>query len=112
MYKFSINGATVAIVDKPVWIRRQRNGCFGQTDRIKARGVAIDGKPYNLAGYDIGGVATVEYEEVQGGTYLLRQEANIDYLSMMTGIDLPNENDAPGPEPVDEPDNTETEGEE
>lgn len=91
MYKFTIDGATIALSDSPVWIYVQRNGCFGQCDRINATGVVLDNKRYNLAGHDIGGVATVDYEEIQGGTFILKQEANIDYLSMMTGIDLPNE---------------------
>lgn len=93
MYKFSVNGATIALVDNPIWIRIQRNGCYGQCDIAQARGVAINSTPYNLPGYEIGGVATVDYEEVQGGTYMLKQEANIDYLSMMTGIDLPDEDE-------------------
>lgn len=94
MYKFSVNGAAIALVDNPIWIHIQRNGCYGQCKQHEATGVAINSTPYNLPGHDIGGVATVNYEEVQSGTYLLRQEANIDYLSMMSGIDLPNE----GPE--------------
>lgn len=91
MYKFSVNGTAIALIENPIWIHVQRNGCYGPCERIKATGVAINSTPYNLAGHDIGGVATVDYEEVQSGTYLLKQKANIDYLSMMTGIDLPNE---------------------
>lgn len=91
MYLFKINGATIALVENPNWVRVQKNGYCGLCEYPQATGVAINGTVYNLPPHDIGGVATVDYEEVQSGTYLLKQEANIDYLSMMTGIDLPNE---------------------
>lgn len=107
MYKFSINGATIAIVDDPFWIRLQSNGCYGPCERIKATGVAINGTPYNLPGHDIGGIATVDYDEIYGGALILKQQANIDYLSMMTGIDLPNEE--PEQPVLDEPEE-ETDG--
>lgn len=102
MYKFTIDGATIALSDNPIWIYVQRNGCYGQCERLKATGVVLDNKRYNLAGHDIDGVATVDYEEIQGGTFILKQEANIDYLSMMTGIDLPNEE--PEQPVLDDPD--------
>lgn len=91
MFKFTINGITIALVDEPRWIHVQKNGCYGACSRAEATGVAIDSRAYNLEGHDIGGIATVEYEQVQSGTYLLKQAADIDYLSMMTGIDLPSE---------------------
>lgn len=97
MYRFSVGGSTIALSDSPIWVRRQLNGSLGQCDRTKAFGVMVGTTKYNLRGHNIGGIATVDYEEVQGGTYMLKQESNIDYLSMMTGIDLPNEDDKPEP---------------
>lgn len=102
MVKFTVDGAVIALVDDPIWIRVQKNGCYGRCDFRKAEGVAINSTPYNLPGHDIGGVATVSFEKVENGTYLLRQDANIDYLSMMTGIDLPVDTDRMPPIADDE----------
>lgn len=93
MYLFKINGITLALVENPNWVRVQKNGYYGLCEYQKASGVAINGTVYNLPGHDIGGVSTVDFDFVENGTYLLRQEANIDYLSMMTGVDLPSEDE-------------------
>lgn len=91
MYLFKVNGATIALVDNPNWVKVQKNGYYGLCEYPQATGVAIDSTVYNLPGHDIGGVATVSFDIVQNGTYMLKQEANIDYLSMMTGVELPND---------------------
>lgn len=87
MIKFAVDGEVIALVDEPRWIRRHQNGCYVACDIRMAEGVAINSTPYNLRGYDIGGVADVDYEEVSTGEYIFKQDNAIDdiVIAMLEG---------------------------
>lgn len=99
----------------PMWchhigltLRRQtRCGSFCPATETEAIGVAVAGKPYNLSGHsDIEGAETVLVSYVDGGVFArltAQNTANLDYLSAMTGIDLPNEEEEDEPQPDDAP---------
>ena len=53
MYKITkIDGADVGYTDSVIYIKIASNGCFIQTDKADAIGVAYAGTPYNLFGHN------------------------------------------------------------
>lgn len=98
MYRISLtNGTDIAIVDEPYFIRLNRSGngtyCPAK-NREEALGVAVNGKPYALFGKDGIDAPVVTVTQIDGGIFALQSAqnaANIDYISAMTGIDLPTE---------------------
>lgn len=98
MVKFLKNGSLLALVEQPNWVCLQKNGAYGLCDYENAQGVAINGIVYNLAGNSISENGEVDFKEIPSGEYMMQQDkvaaqnaANVDYLSMMTGFDLPEE---------------------
>ena len=98
MVKFLKNGSLLALVEQPNWVCLQENGAYGLCDYESAQGVAINGIVYNLAGNSISENGEVDFKEIPSGEYMMQQDmvaaqnaANVDYLSMMTGFDLPEE---------------------
>ena len=98
MVKFLKNGSLLAFVEQPNWVCLQENGAYGLCDYENAQGVAINGIVYNLAGNSISENGEVDFKEIPSGEYMMQQDkvaaqnaANVDYLSMMTGFDLPEE---------------------
>lgn len=98
MVKFLKNGSLLALVEQPNWVCLQENGAYGLCDYENAQGVAINGIVYNLAGNSISENGEVDFKEIPSGEYMMQQDkvaaqnaANVDYLSMMTGFDLPEE---------------------
>lgn len=98
MVKFLKNGSLLALVEQPNWVYLQENGTYGLCDYENAQGVAINGIVYNLAGNLISENGEVDFKEIPSGEYMMQQDkvaaqnaANVDYLSMMTGYDLPME---------------------
>lgn len=100
-------GAEVGSTEKPIFIRKKSNGCYVQTSEAEAQGIAFKGTPYNLFGRKgVGADETVMLVEFDGGDAVsevgpigaqtAHNAAHIDYLSMMSGIDLPDENDEEG----------------
>ena len=101
MVKFLKNGNLLALVEQPNWVYLQENGAYGLCDYENAQGVAINGIVYNLAGNLISGNGEVDFKDIPSGEYMMQQDkvaaqnaANLDYLSMMTGYDLPMEEQA------------------
>lgn len=98
MVKFLKNGSLLALVEQPNWVYLQENGAYGLCDYENAQGVAINGIVYNLAGNLISENGEVDFKDIPSGEYMMQQDkvaaqnaANLDYLSMMTGYDLPME---------------------
>ncbi len=101
MVKFLKNGSLLALVEQPSWVYLQENGAYGLCDYENAQGVAINGIVYNLAGNLISENGEVDFKDIPSGEYMMQQDkvaaqnaANVDYLSMMTGYDLPMEEQA------------------
>ncbi len=100
----SNSGATVGLTSQILYIKRAENGCFVFCDRQEAIGVAYNSQPYNLMGHnEIDGAQTVLVTEIDSGRLMeeiqAKNAASIDYLSMMAGIDLPEEGETNGTQP-------------
>ena len=91
-------GVVVGCTDKPLYIKA-KNGSYVKTTEEEAQGVAFRGVAYPFIGNEesIEGDAVVlsafDGGEVVGITSAAEEKnrAHIDYLSMMSGIDLPEE---------------------
>jgi len=88
MIKFTLNGAALALVETPNWVRILDNGCYGLCDRMAAEGVAINGTVYNLPGYNISAAGEVGFEVVDAGAYIMQK--NIETERMLTDLDIAN----------------------
>lgn len=96
MYQIILpSGRDLAVVEAPYYIRHGKSGSLCPASAQDAIGVAVNGTPYNLAGHnDIEGAETVIVRQVDGGVYILQEQktaANLDYIAMMTDIELPEE---------------------
>ena len=69
MYKITkTDGADIGYTDSVIYIKIASNGCFIQTNKDDAIGVAYAGTPYNLFGHnEIPGVDEVMVVEQDGG---------------------------------------------
>ena len=100
MYQIiNINGAKVGITDTVNYILIGNSGDYAPASEEEAIGVAFDGVVYNLMGHsEIDGAETVAVV-FEDSAFFARQavqnSANIDYISMMAGIDLPDEEPEP-----------------
>ncbi len=54
MYKIinTNSGELVGYTESPIWIRKHKNGCYVQTERKKAEGIAFNSTPYSIGGLD------------------------------------------------------------
>lgn len=95
MYRITrLDGTELGVVDSVHYIKIAENGCFIPTDASTAIGLAFDSVPYNLTGHNEIDGETVSVSYVDGSAYVkmtAQNTANLDYLSMMTGIDFPDE---------------------
>ena len=97
MYRIiMMNGTEMAVVDRVTWIKISRSGSYAiAKNRGEAIGISYKSVPYNLLGFDrIEGAQTVMVSEIDAGEYIkeiARNAANIDYISMMTDVELPEE---------------------
>lgn len=95
MYKIiMMDGSEMAVVDKINWIKIGASGSYAPAkNRGEAVGVAYNSVAYNLLGFDkIKDAETVMVTEIDSGEYIKEiaiNTANIDYISMMTDIELP-----------------------
>nr|DAG62594.1 MAG TPA: hypothetical protein [Caudoviricetes sp.] len=96
MIRFLKDGALIALSEQPTWVCLLENGTYGLCSREEAQGVVIGGTVYNIDGNVISQNGDVAYNEVSNGEFMMQQDkiaaqnaANLDYLSMMTGFDLP-----------------------
>ena len=94
MYKLiKTDGTTLGYTERVNYIKISTNGCYVFTEKESAIGVAYNSTPYNLLGHnDIENADTVIVKEEDIGVFaksIEQNAANIDYLSMMAGIDFP-----------------------
>lgn len=82
MYKIIKDGAVMAYVEQPHYIRLHENGCYVKAAEEDAQGIAIQSIPYHLLGKEElpGAVATVGVSEVDGGTVIINQQDGINAL--------------------------------
>ena len=108
MYQVIKNGKEIALLKNPTWIKVQDNGYYNlcgedeaqgiviKQTKITENGLVIDDVVYHLQGKsEIEGVETVKLLEIDDGLVLYdtmeRQkqiEADLDYLSIMSGVEL------------------------
>lgn len=80
MYRFTstVTGKEVAVSDGVNYIKVSGNGSYVLTTEEEATGVAINSKPYNLHGHDIGCEDTVIITKFDGGAYVANQKMVMD----------------------------------
>lgn len=102
MYRIiKIDGAELGMNADVLYIRKHENGSYVQCSKEEATGVAFHSTAYHLFGrekaedYESGDVivSAIDSGEVVGITLAAEEKnrAHIDYISMMSGIDLPEE---------------------
>lgn len=96
MYRIiMMDGTEMAVVDNITWIKIGSSGSYTPAKRGEAIGIAYKSVPYNLNGYDlIEGAETVMVADIDAGEYvkaISMNTANIDYISMMADIELPEQ---------------------
>ena len=99
MYRIiNTNGLTIGMTDSVNYIKFGNSGCYTIASEAEAIGVAYKSVPYNLIGHnEIEGADTVVVIKEDVGFYImemLKNKANIDYISMMTGVNIPSEEEA------------------
>ena len=66
MYKIinTNNGEFLGYTEKPIWIRKHKNGCFVQTEHKNAQGIAFQSTPYSIGGLDGFDIVVVVEDDV------------------------------------------------
>lgn len=97
MYKVFINGIEAGTCQKPKFVKRSRCNCFIPATRADASHIVWDGEVFSLlhSGEDADGEAVYLHEVSAEDVFAQRKDlglavAQIDYLSMMSGIDIPS----------------------
>lgn len=82
MYQITRDGAVMAYVEKPIFIRLHDNGCYVPTTEQDAQGIAIQSTPYQMFGKEElpGAVGTVIVSEIDGGVVMVNQRDTINEL--------------------------------
>ena len=94
MYQIMENGKPIAYAEEIIYIKMQDNGSYGQATFDEATGIAANGTPYHLEGRPttgVEGLPTVTFEIIDAAQMFAKQEqmrADIDYLSVMLGVEL------------------------
>ena len=111
MYKIISGGEEVTITESPRYIKvKPSSGAYIQSTKEEAQGISVLGTPYNLTGHTE--ITRIVYDEetqetrkeiapeaivleLDGGGELMRQQesqerqdAQIEYIAMMTDVDL------------------------
>lgn len=84
------DGVQIAVTETPTFIKVGRSGAYATADRETAEGIAVAGKPCSLFGKAPlpGADETVMISEFDGGKRIEELEAQLDYIAMMTDVDL------------------------
>ena len=94
MYQIMEDGKPIAYAEEIIYIRMQDNGSYGPAMYEEATGIAANGTPYHLEGRPVDGMEglpTVTFERIDAAQMFAKQEqlrADVDYISVMTGVDL------------------------
>lgn len=79
MYKILKDGALIALVDKPRYIKfNESSGAYVEVPITQATGIAVHSTPYALAGHELSGSAgTVTVVPVETGEILFTNQTDI-----------------------------------
>lgn len=81
MYKITKDGATVALTEKPNYVRLQENGCFALCEEPEAQGVVHNGTVFHLLGREeMSGQETVMLEQIDAGAQIGDMQNAVDDL--------------------------------
>ena len=68
MYRIVKDGAALALIEAPTYVRQAGNGCFVLCQEAEAVGIAYGGAVYHLLGLeDLEGAESVILEETDAG---------------------------------------------
>lgn len=89
MYQIIRNHQVAAVRSTLLFVMDQPNGVAVPCTFEEADGVVLEGVICALRGREPRGREIVDVVEVAGVSAVERNTANLDYLSMMTGVELP-----------------------
>ena len=73
MYRIIKNGAELALIEAPSYVRQARNGCFVLCQEAEAAGIAHNGTVYHLLGREaLEGAESVILEKTDAGDLVKR----------------------------------------
>ena len=92
IYKLFSNGVFLGYAEDLTYIRKSDNGCFVQTDKQSAQGVAYKSVAYSFAGDKLQGcpevvICEASVDEINNA--LNETRANLAYVMMMTDTAIP-----------------------
>ena len=97
MYKVFKNGIEAGTCQNPKFVKRSRCNCFIPATKADASHIVWDGEvfPLSNSGEGTDGEAVYLHEVAAEDVFAQRKDlrlavAQIDYLSMMSGIDIPS----------------------
>lgn len=91
MYKIEKDGATMALVETPTYIKQKESGCFVLCDEGDAQGIAYNGTPYHIDGrQEMEGATTVSLSYTDGGAEITKsaEASNIVFVAMAEAGDI------------------------
>lgn len=84
MYRIKKGDQLLALVEEPIYVRKQGNGCFGLCDLAEAQGIALNGTVYHLEGAPaLEDAEDVSTEYVDNGVLLFEKadKAEVDAIT-------------------------------
>ena len=94
IYKLFSNGVFLGYTEDLTYIRKSDNGCFVETDKQNAQGVAYKSVAYSFSGDKLHGcpevvICEASVDEINNA--LNKTRADLDYVMMMTDTAIPVE---------------------
>ena len=88
MYRIKKADQLLALVDEPVYVRMQENGCYGLCDLSQAQGIALNGTVYHLEGAPaLEGAEDVTAEYVDNGVLLFEKADRTEVEAISAAIE-------------------------
>lgn len=81
MYKVIKDNESIALVEKPRYIRLSKEGAFIQCEKDEAQGIALNSTFYRFFNVDLPGYEVIDLAEVEGGEYLVKHGEQIKELN-------------------------------
>lgn len=86
MYRIVKDGAELALIEAPSYVRQAGNGCFVLCQEAEAAGIAHDGTVYHLLGREaLEGAESVILEAVDAGAEIQTTRASADSNARLSG---------------------------
>lgn len=83
MFRIIKDGASVAMTERPTYIKLLDNGCYGLCKEPEATGIAHNGTVFHLLGRpELPGAENVMLEETDGGGTMVEMQSAIDDLTV------------------------------